>query len=235
MPGRAEIGPYHKKLASEMEAILGEAATFYTPDGEKWYKRGDDSEVEFELVPVDPMRSEPAKRTRREGSQVHRVRVFPLSAPSSSHLGTFWVSWHETWWKQNPANYVLVSAGWTLFEGLAGNQDKRQVLRADWEQLPQRRSRRAGHPHWHFDHELFIADEPEKAETAPGLVQVVRDSISPTTIPISVGSIHLAMGAWNKDAGHPQCWQRDYEDDCQQLHDWCVKTLRYLKEQVAGT
>ena len=204
--------------------------TFRTPVPAKWYKVCDGCEVEFELLPVDTVKSEVARRIRREDGQIHRVYVFPLSTPSSSRLCTFWVSWHETWLKQDSTNYVLLNAGWTLFKGLPGNLDKAQVLRVDWDQLPHKGSPNAGHPHWHFDHELFI---PAESDT-PCLVEVSTDDAFAMAGGASVGFVHLAMGAWNKDMVHPECWQRTYENDCQQLHDWCVKTLRYLKEQVGG-
>jgi len=229
MPGRGEIEPYHNGVACEVRTVIDARVTFHTPYKGEWYKVRDGCEVEFELVPVDTVKSEVARRMRR------RVCVFPLSTPSSLRLCTFWVSWHETWLKQDSTNYVLLNAGWTLFEGLPGNQDKAQVLRVDWDQLPHKGSKRAGHPHWHFDHELFISAEPDKVEVAPGLVEVYTDDPFSMERWASVGFIHLAMGAWNKNTDHPECWQRTYEDDCQQLRDWCVKTLRYLKEQVGGS
>jgi len=232
MPGRGEIEPYHNGVACEVRTLIDGRVTFYTPNKAKWYKVRDGSEVEFELVPVDTIKSEVAWRMRRKDGQIHRVYVFPLSTLSSFHLYTFWVSWHETWLKQDSTNYVLLNAGWTLFEGLPGSQDKTQVLRVEWDQLPHRGSKRAGHPHWHFDHELFISAAPEKVEIAPGLVEVYKDDTFAMERRASVGFIHLAMGTWNKNAGHPECWQRTYEDDCQQLRDWCIKTLKYLKEQV---
>lgn len=233
MPGRGEIEPYHNDVASDVRTVIGERVTFYSSD-EEWYKVRDGCGVQFELVPVDSVKLELAERRRREDSKVHRVSVFPLSTPSGTGIGTFWASWHEVWRKKDSSNYVLLNAGWTVFEGLRGNQDKEQVLRADWDQLPHKGSRRAGQPHWHFDHELFISDEPDKVEIAPGLVEIKTDTGSGMAKPVSVGFIHLAMGAWNNDADHPECWQRTYEDDCQQLRDWCVKTLKYLKEQIGG-
>ena len=235
MPGRGDIRPYHNKVASDVTEILGEAVTFYPSDDEEWYKVRDGSGVEFDLVPADPVKSELATRMRRESGQSYKVSVFSLSTPSSSYLGTFWVSWHESWSKENSANYLLVNAGWTLFEGVPGNQDKNQVLRVDWDQLPHRRSNRAGHPHWHFDHELFISGELDKIEIAPGLVEVTAESPFTMAKQASVGFIHLAMGAWNEHTNHPECWQRTYEDDCQRLRDWCIKTLKYLKDQVGGS
>jgi hypothetical protein len=219
-------------VAADVAAVLGGRVTFEPSDEAKWYRCRDGSQVEFELVPADPTMSEPATRIRRDGGQIHRVFVFPLSTPSSPYQHIFWVSWHETWLKQDSTDYVLLSAGWTMFEGLSGNQAKHQVLRVEWDQLPDRRSKRAGHPHWHFDHELFVSAEPGTVEVAPGLVEITTDA--PFTRPkqAAVGFIHLAMGAWNRDNDHPECWQRTYEGDCGQLRDWCVKTLKYLREQV---
>lgn len=234
MPGRGEIGPYHNNVASDVKKILGELVTFRTSDDKDWHKIRDGCGVEFELAPSDLVKSEIAERKRREDGVTHRIYVFPLCSRSTSCVGTFWVSWYESWLKQNSNNFILLNAGWTMFEGLPGNQDKTQVLRVDWDQLPHRGSKCAGHPHWHFDHELFLTTEPDKVEVAPGLVEISKDDPFDMKRWTSVGFIHLAMGAWNKNTDHPECWQRTYEDDCQQLHDWCVKTLRYLKQQVAG-
>ncbi len=235
MPGSGEIGPYHNGVAREVRTVIDAHVKFYPDPQAEWCNVCDGCEVEFELVPADPVEAEVAKRMRRKDGPIHRVYVFRLSTASSFRPCTFWVSWHETWLKEDSTNYVLLNAGWTLFEGLPGNLDKAQVLRADWDQLEHRGSKRAGHPHWHFDHELFIRGEPDKVEVAPGLVEVSTDDAFAMARGASVGFVHLAMGAWNKNMDHPECWQRTYENDCQQLRDWCTKTLRYLKEQVGGS
>lgn len=235
MPGKGTIGAYHNDVASDVRRVIDARMTFHPTDQAESYKVPEGGEVQFELVPVNSVESETAKRMRREDSKIKKVFVFPLCTPSSSCLGTFWVSWHEAWLKQNSKSFVLLNAGWTLFEGLPGNQDKTQVLRVDWDQLPRKGSKHAGHPHWHFDHELFIPSEPDKIKIAPGLVEVTTDTAFGMAKQASLGFIHLAMGAWNKDMDHPECWQRTYENDCQQLRDWCVKTLKYLKEQVGGS
>ena len=224
MPGRGEIEPYHNGVARDIRTVINTRVKFYTTNKVEWYKVRDGCEVEFELCPINTVKSEVARRMNR------RVFVFPLSTPTSFRLPTFWVSWHETWLKKDSTNYILLNAGWTLFEGLLGNLDKTQVLRVDWDQLPHKGSKNAGHPHWHFDHELFIPVEPD----TPGLVEVSTDDLFAMARGASVGCVHLAMGAWNKDMDHPKCWQRNYENDCQQLRDWCIKTLRYLKEQISG-
>jgi hypothetical protein len=234
MHGRGTIGSYHNRVASDVDTFIDTHTTFYPPDQSRWYNVRDGEKIDFELVPVYAVSAEVAMRRRREDKPIHKVYVFPLSTPSSYRPAIFWVSWHETWKKVHPTNYNLLNAGWTMFKGLSGNPDKDQVLRVDWDQLPHKGSPNAGHPHWHFDHELFLTSEPDKVEVAPGLVEVTTDTAFGMPRQASLGFIHLAMGAWNKDKEHPECWQRTYEDDCQQLRDWCVKTLRYLKEQVGG-
>jgi len=234
MPGSAEIGPYHNSVASDIKKILDETVIFHAPTKVRWDKTRDGSEILFELVYRHPLESEHAKRMRRENGTAHRVSVFPLCTGSSLCAGTFWVSWHESWQKQDSKDFVLLSAGWTLFEGLAGNQDKVQVLRLDWDQRPHAGSRDAGHPHWHFDHELFISAGLDRVEVGEDLVEIPTEDAFGRARKASLGSIHLAMGAWNKDMDHPECWQRTYENDCQKQSDGWVKTLRYLKQQVAG-
>jgi len=86
MPGRAEIGPYHRGVASDAQAILGRRVTFYPSDEEKWYNCRAETDVKFDLIPTDLTRLESAWRTRSEDGPAHRVYVFPLSVPSSSHL-----------------------------------------------------------------------------------------------------------------------------------------------------
>jgi hypothetical protein len=232
MPGRGNITAYHNRLAADVRRRLGARVTFYPLDDTRWYKARDGSAVDFDLVPVDPLTSEVALRMRREDGSTRRVSVFPLTSNSSWCLGTFWGSWHETWRKQGIQTFILLNAGWTVFEGLPGTIDKTQVLRVEWDQLPHKGSRQAGQPHWHFDHEVFLSWGREKTEVAPGLVEVNGEQDASVSKITSIGSIHLAMGAWNKERDHPECWQRTYENDCEELRDWSAKTLMYMKEQV---
>jgi hypothetical protein len=232
MPGIGEIGPYHNNVASDVHRILDVRVTFFSPTQQKLNKIREGSQVLFDLVPQNPAKYEPATRMLREDRKTHKVFVFPLCTYSNSSENRFWISWHEAWLKQNSINFVLLNAGWTLFEGLPGDQEKNQVLRVDWDQLPHRGSERAGHPHWHFDHELFISDKPDRIEIAPDLVQVPSEEPFVMRRETSLGFIHLAMGAWYENKEHPECWQRTYNDDCRQLRNWCTKTLRYLKEQI---
>lgn len=236
MPDRGQIDAYYNDVVQDAKDVFGVPVAFRAILRENWYKIRTGGEIPFDLVPLDPLRSETAVTARRRDKTRHRVYVFPLCDVSSACIGTFWVSWHETWQKRtgNSGAFVLLSAGWTLFEGLCGSENKTQVVRVDWDQLPYRGQARAGHPHWHFDHELFLTPECAEEEVRPGLVQVMPTPIGSVGKRTSIGFIHLAMGAWKEGMGHPECWQRDYGGDCAQLRDWCIKTLVYLKEQIAG-
>lgn len=235
MFGRGEIKAYHNDVISDVREVIGKRVTFIPPDERKWHRVPADREVKFELIPEDCLERETAQRGRGEDSKDQRVFVLPLCARLSTCGGGFWVSWHETWRKKGEGGFILLNSGWTLFEGQSGDPQKYQVLRADWDQLPHKGSLQAGHPHWHFDDDLFISAGPATVEVAPGLFQTTTGTASEVPRKASMGSIHLAMGAWNTDTDHPGCWQRTYEDDCQQLRDWCKKTLKYLKEQVGGS
>lgn len=228
MPDQKQIAAYHKRVAADVRRILNICIKFQLSD--RWAKARNGAELVAELQPEDCVSTEIALRGRQ--GKEHRVFVFPLNQGSDSLLGTFWVSWYENWRKQNSGDFVLLNAGWTMFEGLPGNQDKIQVLRADWDQLQHEKgSKDAGQPHWHFDHDIFLAMEQERIEVGNELIELTEAIPDPSGEAASVGSIHLAMGAWNDGVEHPQCWQRSC-DDCDRLRDWCIKTLLYLKDQV---
>ncbi len=235
MFGRGEIDAYHNDVISDVWEVLGKRVIFFPPGERKWHRVPADSQVGFELIAEDPLERETAERGRGEDTANQKVFVLPLCARSSACGGAFWVSWHETWRKKGSERFILLNSGWTLFEGQPGDPRKYQVLRADWDQLPHMGSLQAGHPHWHFDDELFISAGLATVEVAPGLFQTTTGTAPEMPKRTSMGFIHLAMGAWNRGMDHPGCWQRTYEDDCQQLRDWCKKTLKYLKEQVAGS
>lgn len=234
MPGSGKIGSYHNRVAEKMKEIFNERVRFYSPEVQRWEDVCEGSHVNFDLCYYDQIRADTALRRCRENSRSNWVCVFPLCSSSNSYSSRFWISWHETWLKENSSNYILLNSGWTLFSGLQGNQEKNQILRVEWDQLPYQGNERAGHPHWHFDHELSIPIQLERIKVvSDDLTEIIETPYEEDPL-VSVGFIHLAMGAWNASEEHPKCWQRNYGNDCRQLQDWCIKTLKYLKEQVAG-
>jgi len=229
---RGKIEAYHNDVISDVREVLGKRVIFFPSDEVKWHRVPANREVGFELIPEDHLERETAQMGRGEDNADQKVFVLPLCARLSAFGGGFWVNWHETWRKNSSECFILLNSRWTLFEGQPGDPRKYQVLRAEWDQLPHKGSRQAGHPHWHFDDDLFMSGGPASVEVAPGLFQTTGGLTPEVPRKTSAGFIHLAMGTWNRDMDHPACWQRTYEDDCQQLRDWCNKTLRYLRAQV---
>ena len=221
----------HNKIAADLGPIFSRQLAFLPANTGEWHKARTGTELQFALVPAKGEIDESALRMMG-GSR--RVSVFPLNLEATSRLGVFWASWHETWRKESQKTFLLLSAGWTVFVGPEGSRDKVQVLRAEWDQLPHKGSKEAGHPHWHFDHEVFLSVTGEMSEVAPALVEVTRDRAGVQAAATTISYIHLAMGAWNGREANPECWQRTYEGECGQLRDWCIKTLRYLKGQLDG-
>jgi hypothetical protein len=134
MLGRGEIEAYHSNVTSDVRKVLGKRVTFLRSDKEKWYEVPEGHEVKFGLIPINHLERETAQRGRGEDVTTQRVFVLPLCTRSSACAGTFWVSWHETWQKEKKKgskSFILLSSGWTLFEGLPGDPRKFQVLRVD--------------------------------------------------------------------------------------------------------
>lgn len=232
MPASSQIGPYHNYTASAMGKILNTSIKIGSETIE-WTKVKRGSKIRFELFPNEGIKPVIALIQSHEDSSIHRVHVFPLNVIPKKCVGTFWVSWHELWSKEDDKNYNLLDAGWTLFEGVPENENITPILRVDWDQFPRKGSEHAGHPHWHVERDISMSNEQAKIKQGSDLIEVSMNGAY-TNRPISLGFIHLAMGAWNAKQEHPKCWQRNYEDDCKQLSDWCIKTLKYLNEQICG-
>lgn len=229
MPGFGAINAYHNKVAEAIGQVLRvRVKILETPGQGTWKNCREGTEISFNLEWFDIVRSETARRIR--GGRP-TVPVFPLNNDLRESSG-FWVSWHETWKKHSATDFALLTAGWTLFKGEAGIIEKDQILRVDWDQLKHRRSPQAGHPHWHFDHEIFsqvneLREEDEFIDLENAMATLDSEPGSN-----SMGFIHLAMGAWDSKKNNPECWQRTYEDQCKNLKDWCIKTLEYLQGQI---
>lgn len=231
MPGRGKIAACHNNVAKDLSGILDVPAEF-RPRPTNWSKVKVGTVIGFDLVPCEPTHNDIALR------MAGRVSVFPLTRDLAADVAMFWVSWDELWQKREGPAYHLLGAGWTLFKGFWGVPQKTQVLRAEWDQLPDKGSKNAGQPHWHVDQPLYGRKAGER-EIRPGLVEAPVETLArgwgqdeAGAESEAFGYVHLAMGAWDGSKEHPICWQRSYEQDCGKLEDWCVKTLKYLRDQM---
>ncbi len=236
MPGEGQICALHEEMAKGMKEAFCSAVVI-RPNPQNWRKTLPPREINFELDSKSLVDAVRARRNRGGQFGVHRVTVFPLLTGFSPDIEQYWVSWHEGWRKNDDKTYILLTASWTLFRGYLAEEEKRQILRADWDQLPDCGSGDAGQPHWHFDQPVFAYAVETGAQSGALLefdaghggihaVSAVSKSVSGR-----IGSVHLAMGAWDRTKDCPGCWQRSYSDDCGELLDWCMMTLQYLQGQ----
>ena len=174
-----------------------------------WTRARVNTHLQFELLCVRGYPEQAARDTRS------RCSVFPLHSgvDSDSPASRYWVSWFEVWLvKEIKIDLHLYTAGWSVFAGLPGHE-KRQVIRAEWDQLSITGSPRVGQPHWHVDRPLEYESADDTSELA---------------------GLHLAMGTWNSTEDHPGCWQRSAEKQSD-LVDWGERTLKYLQSELSCT
>lgn len=207
----SDINSLHRLLEQRIRGVLGFANLKILPPSASgdWTKATVDTRLPFELLPAGGY---PEQAARDTGS---RCSVFPLhpNVGGDPLASRYWVSWFEVWLvKVIKIDLHLCTAGWSVFAGLLG-RDKRQVIRAEWDQLPITGSPKVGQPHWHVDRPLEYESADDTSELA---------------------GLHLAMGTWNSTEDHPSCWQRSAEKQSD-LVDWGERTLRYLQSELSCT
>ncbi len=100
----------------------------------------------------------------------------------------------------------------------------------------------AGQPHWHIDRVLELGDVAALAESrGTDLEELARQPMTGKYLHLQ--RVHLAMGGWkNKppdsvaaataEANHAARWQINYTEDRDELIEWNLCTLRYIKSQT---
>lgn len=226
----SEITSLHTALEEEIKRILDfSKLKIKQPQGDgDWSKASVGSRVVFELLYHRTYEGQTAERDRGG-----KCSIFALGPdyPGNSLSSLYWVSWFEQWQVEVPRqNLHLRTASWSVFAG-PPNREKRQIIRAEWDQLPIAGSKRSGQPHWHVDRfpRLEAGTYGTTAVALPAEASLVLanavDGASQLT------GLHLAMGAWDAKLKHPECWQRlaRKTDD---LLTWGVRTLEYLKSEL---
>jgi hypothetical protein len=238
MPTPGKIETFHKKLITSVKNVIGWDIEI-SPSCPEWKGVKATAQILWTALPGGTTPVEQAYRNQRD-----RVCVFSVEEGADETDPRGWVTWSEIWGKNKQREFYLLSAGWTAFWGSPSDDQKVQVLRADWDQpnpdIPARRESEAGQPHWHVDRVIPVQDSwaiPQAAPRIEGeLPSIMLDdevSLSRTIPAIRMGKVHLSMGTW-EGAAYPRCWQRSYDDDCDKLLDWAGKTLQYLKGQLGS-
>lgn len=149
--------------------------------------------------------------------------------------------------------FMLSTVQWILFWGPPEGEIV-QIARAEWDNARHIRekmkehglfesSRRhlaedsdsAGQPHWHVDRVLELGDVDSFREHRGTELQELAHSVFAGRY-LELQRVHLAMGGWRNEldcrTDHPAKWQAKYTEDVDDLVDWNISTLCYIKNQV---
>jgi hypothetical protein len=224
-----EINSLHRSLENAIKGVLEFAKLEIAQPqcGGDWSKASLRSYVVFELLYADTYQEQIAQRDMGGKCSVFGLHPKDASIELSSR---FWVSWFEEWQVVARQDLHLCTAGWSVFAG-PPDQQKQQILRAEWDQLPDTGSPRSGQPHWHLDRFPRIeaaADDTAGAAAPAEAALALVDRVDGAS---ELAGLHLAMGTWNGKRKHPECWQRQAgkTDD---LLIWGVRTLEYLQSEL---
>jgi len=226
----SKINLLHRTLEDAIRRVLKFAKLKITQphaDGD-WSKASVGSQVVFELLYAGTHEEHTADRDR--GGRCSVFALHPNYA-GDALSSRYWVSWFEDWRvKEAKKEWALCTAGWSVFVG-PPNQQKQQLIRAEWDQLPIAGSPHTGQPHWHVDRfpRLDTAAYDSAAVAVPNEPSLVLANAADGTSELA--GLHLAMGTWNEGLDHPQCWQRSVRipDDAVA---WAVRTLKYLQSEL---
>lgn len=228
----SEITRLHQSLAGKIKQVLHFAKLEIAQPPQRngnWNNASVGAEIAFELLYVNTYQEQTAQRDRGGGCS-----VFALHPGYAEDLlgSRYWVTWHEKWQVgATRRNLDLCTAAWTVFAGPQG-QEKQQVIRAEWDQLPRAGRRSSGQPHWHVDRfpQIQLAPFASTAASTTSVTGLMFADTSSSTPALS--DLHLAMGAWHATESHPACWQRSAgrPDD---LVQWGLRTLEYLKSELS--
>jgi len=162
------------------------------------------------------------------------VSLHPLNPDNPSG---YWISWYEQWRRVDKSGFDLLTASWTVCRGITAQDEKAQLVRADWDQLSTNTgSRNAGQPHWHFDQPVAVSAAMPPTTSTLTLLEVQPPhagfpvNIFPRSREMNVNRVHLAMGAWDASMPHPRCWQREAQT-WRDISTWAIRTLEYLQDQ----
>src|SRR5260370_1429109 len=138
MPSTSDIIALHERLTDEFKSdyLLGQWTRIRDVNAPNWQQRKFQGEVGFELYPIGS-----PEYGLTDFNQ--KVAVFPLAEQTSNGAlqeivpltaaPTAWVSWFEHWKKLPTEAFALVTAKWVLFWGEPGDDEKIQVVRAEWD------------------------------------------------------------------------------------------------------
>jgi len=241
MPAAREIKYLHRRIAKRIRNILGHRIQII-PAGRltNWERAASHTIIRFYIVVTDDIGKQDFVLRDRGG----RCPVFIVKQFTDQNRGV-WAGWNEEWVSESGAEFGLIGASWTFFWGIEGQEQKAQILRAEWDQI-ERRGGIAPQPHWHVDSELVtplpikyvatydIGETPVELEELP--VQIDQNGLEEiVTIEglqgIDISGMHLGMSGWQNAEKHPACWQSQIGNEWDELVIWAERVLYSIIEQ----
>jgi hypothetical protein len=161
--------------------------------------------------------------------------------------------------KGKQPHFMLGTIQWILFWGRP-EDEKVQIVRAEWDNAAhvskkkkaydiakakcakpaeEEEDSEAGQPHWHVDRVLELGDVDAFLEhCGTDLQEMAHSSYAGQYLKLQ--RVHLAMGGWKNGtpggaavaANHAARWQIEYTEDRDELIDWNLSILRYIKSQI---
>lgn len=155
--------------------------------------------------------------------------------------------------KGKQPHFMLGTIQWILFWGQPDEDRKVQIVRAEWDNAAHVAKKKleydlanekdalgseAGQPHWHVDRVLELGDVDAYLDFRGTELQELAHS-SYAGRYLKLQRVHLAMGGWKNGAGNGGAalnyaarWQVEYTEDGDELIEWNLSTLRYIKSQI---
>jgi hypothetical protein len=162
--------------------------------------------------------------------------------------------------KSKQPHFMLGTIQWILFWGRP-EDEKVQIIRSEWDNAAHVTRKKkeyeiakskdakpadeededslAGQPHWHVDRVVELGDVDAFLEhRGTELRELAHSSYAGQYL--NLQRVHLAMGGWKNEAtggaavaaNHAARWQIEYTEDRDELIEWNISTLRYIKSQI---
>ncbi len=211
----AGVKAHQERVVKSISDALKFGVTFQ-PSKERWNRTTAGTPNRFELRATQPLFQSAA--TRAKGG---RCQVVPLTDEDREGF-RLWASFREDWQTRLRGEYDLVSLRWAFFWGSQVREEKRLVLRAEWELGGDKHAQ----PHWHINwSELSeLRDQPLGA---PADVEQQLTGI----LDLSVAGVHLPMAGWTHSREVPACWSPQ-PSNISDLEHWCKTLLMYVLHEA---
>ncbi len=155
----SKVTGLHGRISRAVTKHLGYPVTIKEVTPGNWRQFSPGRRVDFQAF-ADLRQSDRAADVH--GNSRH---VITLSGPPFPVLDSGpWASWYEEWRAEGGRRFSFLTATWTFFYGLPGQQRmKRQLFRGEWRKFAASGDQFA-HPHWHFDFQLPRALLPQPTQ-----------------------------------------------------------------------